>query len=103
MYHIHKKNDPQKCSDYRGIALPNVTYTILEYCLLVTIKSIVEEIIGGYQDGFRPNRSTTDQIFVIWQTLRKIWEFNIDVYILFLEFKKAYDSIHRESLENLCF
>ncbi|XP_025421560.1 uncharacterized protein LOC112691510 [Sipha flava] len=98
---IHKKNDPQICSNYRGIALLNVTYKILAYCLLDRIQPIAEEIIGDYQGGFKPNRSTTDQIFVIRQTLQKMWEFNKDVYILFVDFKKAYDSIHRASLINI--
>ncbi|VVC44605.1 Reverse transcriptase domain [Cinara cedri] len=98
---IHKNNDPQICNNYRGIALLNVTYKIHAYCLLDRIKPIAEEIIGDYQGGFRPNRSTTDQIFVIRQTLQKMWEFNKDVYILFVDFKKAYDSIHRASLINI--
>ncbi|KAL4084333.1 hypothetical protein QTP88_028157 [Uroleucon formosanum] len=98
---IHKKNDPQICNNYRGIALLNATYKIFAYCLLDRIKPIAEEIIGDYQGGFGPNRSTTDQIFVIRQTLQKMWEFNIDVYILFVDFKKAYDSIHRASLINI--
>jgi hypothetical protein len=38
---------------------------------------------------------------VIRQILQKIWEFNKDAYILFEDFKKAYDSIHRASLINI--
>ncbi|KAE9525900.1 hypothetical protein AGLY_013949 [Aphis glycines] len=64
-------------------------------------KPIAEKIIRDYQGGFRPNRSTTDQIFVIRQTLQKMWEFNNDEYILFVDFKKAYDSIHWTSLINI--
>lgn len=74
---------------------------ILAYCLLDRIKPIAEEIIGDYQGGFRSNRSTTDQIFVIRKTLPKTWDFNKDVYILFVDFKKVYDSIHRASLSNI--
>lgn len=48
-------------------------------------------IIGDYQGGFRLNRSTTDYIFVIRQTLQKMCEFNKDVHILFLDFQKAHD------------
>jgi len=42
-----------------------------------------------------------DQIFVIRQILQKKWKYNKDVYILFVDLKKAYDSIHRESLINI--
>jgi sorting nexin-29 len=52
-----------------------------------------EEIIGDHQCGFRRNRSTTDHIFRIRQILEKKWEYNEAVHQLFIDFKKAYDSI----------
>ncbi|KAF0714277.1 ribosome biogenesis protein TSR3 isoform X1, partial [Aphis craccivora] len=67
VYPIHKKGDKQTCNNYRGIALLNVTYKILSYCILDRIKPWAEEIIGGYQAGFRQNRSTIDQIFILRQ------------------------------------
>ncbi|KAF0724359.1 ribosome biogenesis protein TSR3 isoform X1 [Aphis craccivora] len=72
VYPIHKKGDKQTCNNYRGIALLNVTYKILSYCILDRIKPWAEEIIGGYQAGFRQNRSTIDQIFILRQVLQKI-------------------------------
>ena len=98
---IHKKGDRQLCNNYRGIALLNVAYKILSYCLLDRIKPWAEEILGDYQAGFRQNRSTIDQIFILRQLLQKMWEYDRDVHMLFVDFKKAYDSIHRESLINI--
>jgi sorting nexin-29 len=60
-----------------------------------------DEIIGDYQCGFRRNRSTTDQIFCIRQILDKKWEYNGTVHQLFIDFKKAYDSVRREALYNI--
>ncbi|XP_060846231.1 uncharacterized protein LOC132925892 [Rhopalosiphum padi] len=80
---IHKKNDPQECSNYRGIALLDTTYKVLAYCILDRVRPIAETLLGDYQGGFSPNRSTTDQIFVIRQILQKSWEYNKDVHILF--------------------
>jgi sorting nexin-29 len=97
---IHKKDDPLVCKHYRGIALLNMTYKVL-YCILNRIKPIDEGILGDYQGRFRPNRSTTDQIFIIKQVLQKMWEYDKKVYTLFVDFKKAYDSIHRPSLFNI--
>lgn len=57
-----------------------------------------EKIIGEYQAGFRQNRSTVDQLFTVRQTLRKCWEYDIDVYQLFIDLDKHYDSVERERL-----
>jgi purine nucleoside phosphorylase len=51
--------------------------------------------------GIRRNRSTTDQIFCIHQTLEKKWEYNETVHQQFIDFKKAYDSVRREVLYNI--
>jgi hypothetical protein len=61
----------------------------------------VNEIIGDHQCGFRHNRSTADQIFYIQQILKKKWEYNGMVHQLFIDFKKAYDSVKREVLYNI--
>jgi sorting nexin-29 len=42
-----------------------------------------------------------DQILYIRQILEKKWEYNGTVYQLFIDFKKAYDSIKREVLYNI--
>jgi len=48
--------------------------------------------------GFQCNKSTTYQIFCIYQTLEKKWKYDGTVYQLFTEFEKAYDSVGREVL-----
>jgi hypothetical protein len=40
--------------------------------------------------------STIDQIFYTWQILKRKWEYNGMVHQLFIDFKKAYNSIKRE-------
>ena len=42
------------------------------------------------------NRSTTDHIFCIRQIIEKKWDYNEAVHQLFIDFKKAYDSVKRE-------
>ena len=43
----------------------------------------------------------TSTIFSILQILEKKWEYNKDVFQLFIDFEKAYDSIKRESLYDI--
>jgi purine nucleoside phosphorylase len=61
----------------------------------------MNEIFGDHQCGFLRNRSNTGQIFYIRQILEKKWEYNGTVHQLFIDFKKAYDSIKREVLYNI--
>ena len=44
---------------------------------------------------------TTDHLFCIRQMLEKKWEYNEAVHQLFIDFKKAYDSVRREVLYNI--
>jgi len=98
---IHKKGSKQDCDNYRGIALLNVAYKIFSNCILSRIKEKSEQVIGNYQRGFRPGRSTIDQIFFLKQIYQKTWEFDREIHVFFIDFKNAYDSIHRESLINI--
>ena len=75
------------------------TYTIL----LSRLTPYAEEIIEDHQCGFRCSQSTTDHLFCIRQILEKKWKYNAAVHQLFIDFKKAYDSVRREVLYNIVF
>jgi hypothetical protein len=98
---IYIKSEKTDCNNYGGIYLLSTVYEILSNILLARLTPHVNEIIGDHQCGFRRNRSTTDQIFYIWQILEKKWEYNGMVHQLFIDFKKAYDSVRREVLYNI--
>jgi len=76
-------------------------YKTLSNILLSRLIPYAEEIIGDQQCGFRRNRSTTHHIFCIRQIIEKKWEHNEAVHHLFIDFKKAYDSVRREALYNI--
>jgi len=95
---IHKKGDKTNCNNYRGISLLPTTYKIASNILLSRLIPYEKEIIGDHQCGFRRNRSTIDHIFCIRQILQKKWEYNEEVRLLFIDFKKAYDSVTRPVL-----
>jgi hypothetical protein len=77
------------------------SYKILSNILLSRLIPYADEIIGNYQCGIRRNKSTTDQVFYIFQILEKKWEYNGTVHQLFIDFKKAYDSVRRQALYNI--
>jgi hypothetical protein len=98
---IHKTGDKTDYNNYRGISLLSTSYTILSNILLPRLSPYMDEIIGDHQCGFRRSRSATDQIFCIRQILGKKWKYNETVHQLFIDFKKAYDSVRREVLYNI--
>jgi len=98
---IHKKGDKTDCNNYRCISLLPTTYKILSNILLSRLIPYAKEIIGDHQCGFRRNRSTIDHISCIRQILEKKWEYSEEVCPLFIDFKKAYDSVRREVLYNI--
>jgi hypothetical protein len=61
---------------------------------LARLSPYIDEVIGDHV--FRRNRSTTDQTFGIHQIVEKKWEHNEAVRQLFIDFKKAYDSVRRK-------
>jgi hypothetical protein len=45
--------------------------------------------------GFRPNRSTIDNIYMTRQIYETYHEHNIEVHNLFIDFKQAFDFVNR--------
>jgi hypothetical protein len=83
------------------VSLLSTAYKILYNILLTRLTPYVNEIIGDHQCGFRRNRSTMDQIWLQSSDTREKWEYNGTVSELFIQLKKAYESVNREDLYNI--
>lgn len=100
---IYKKGDKLVCENYRGISLLNTAYKIFTSIVKERLEPYAEEILGDYEAGFKRSRSTSDQLFVVRQIAEKFWEFNIDLYHIFVDFKQAYDSISNSISREICY
>jgi len=80
------------------ITLENAAYKILATITLEKSKPYIKKITEVYQNGFRDGRSVIDNKFVLKIVNKKIWEYNQSVQYLFLDFQKAYDSLHTDML-----
>ena len=69
--------------------------------LLGRIKSRTEEVLTEAQAGFRPGRSTIDQLFTLRLLAEKYYEFWKDLYICYVDFQKAFDSVWRKGLSQV--
>jgi hypothetical protein len=63
---VCKKEDKTDCSNYRGISLLPTMYKILSKSRLTPC---ADEIMWDHQCGFQHNKSTTDNIFCLYQIL----------------------------------
>ena len=65
------------------------------------IEPKIDNILRKNQNGFQRNRSTTSQILNIRRILEGVWAKNLLVTLLFVDFIKAFDSIHRGKMEQI--
>ncbi|KAI5731310.1 hypothetical protein M8J77_008047 [Diaphorina citri] len=98
---IFKKGDKTDANNYRGISLLPVTYKILSKALQNRLEDQLDQEIGEYQGGFRKGRSCVEQILNLKFVIRYRKVRSKDTFITFVDFKKAYDSIDRETLFNV--
>jgi hypothetical protein len=96
----HKKGHKRKYSNYRGISLLSSAYKI--YTIIKSkLHPIAEDILQKEQCGYRKGRSCTDAIFVIKQLIEKRREYNLPLFLLFLDYEKTYDRVYRCKLWNI--
>jgi len=75
-----------------------MAYKVFTILLNNRLSKIVDSELSEVQAGFRPNRSTLDNIFIIHQTFEKCHEYNIDLHNIFVNYLQAFDSINRNKV-----
>jgi len=58
----------------------------------------VEEEMVEEQCGFRKGRNCTDAIFTEQQIIEKSKEHNLPLFLLFIDYEKAYDNVNRDKM-----
>jgi len=66
--------------------------------VLNRLRDGVEAHLRTEQAGFRPGRSCNEQIFTLKQIIEKVTAWQKPVMINFIDFRKAFDCVHRPSL-----
>ena len=101
LVHVYKrKGDRACCDNHRGISLLCIAGKVLARVLLNRLNDHVHShcIIPESQCGFRAGRGTTDMIFTARQLQEKCREQHKDLYMIFIDLTKAFDSVNREGL-----
>ena len=74
---------------------------VLNRVLLERMKEAVDPKLQDQQTGFRRNRSCADQIASLHIIVEQSLEWNSPLYINFIDYEKAFDSVDRETMRKL--
>lgn len=69
--------------------------------LIQRIEPVIDDKLREEQAGFRMGRGCIDQIFALRNIIKQCIEWNVPLYMNFIDFRKAFDSVHRETLWNI--
>ena len=96
-----KKGDFGLPKNYRYINLTSITSKIFKPLLLNCVEQKIVKILRKNQNSFRRNRTTTSKILTIHRILEGVRAKSQEATILFVEFAKAFDSIHRWKMKQI--
>ena len=95
---LPKKGNLSDCNNWRGITLLSTPGKVFTGVQLNRLQNAVDQTLREEQADFRKGRSCTEQIFALQNIIEQSLEHQKDLVINFIDFKKAFDSVHRPSL-----
>ena len=93
-----KKGNLKQCKNWRGITLLSVVSKVMGRIVIDRIRTGVESKLRKEQADFQPGRGTIEQIFILRNIIEKSIEWQSSLYVNFIDFERAFDSVHRDSL-----
>ena len=97
---LHKKGDKTECGNYRGLSFVSHAGKVLLKVVARRLGDCCETkgLLPEEQCGFRPDRLTTDMMFV-FRRLQEIGrKARVSLFICFIDIQKAYDTVDRTLL-----
>ena len=99
---IYKKGARTDCGNYKGISLLSIAGKIFARILLNRLSTHkTPEVVPETQCGFRGNWSIIDMIFCLRQLQEKCIDQDRPLYMVFVDFSKAFDTVGRTGLWQL--
>ena len=95
---LPKKGNLELMTNYRGISLMSIAAKLYNSILLNRIRVPIDKLLRNNQAGFRIGRSCNQQIHILRRIIEGANHEDIPLYITFVDFKKAFDSIDREMM-----
>ena len=86
-------------SSYRPISLLCCLYKLLERILLTRLTPMIDEKIPVNQAGFRPTRSTTEQVLALTTLIESGFEKKEKTGVVLIDLSAAYDTVWNDGLK----
>ena len=95
---LHKKGSKSEVKNYRPISLMPHIHKLYTKIIKNRIERTLNENQPPEQAAYRTGYSTTDHLHTIRQIMEKALEYKIHLYMAFIDYEKAYDSISHEAI-----
>ena len=95
---VPKKGNLSNTDNYRGISLTCIIAKLYNRMILNRIRKAIDPKLRIHQNGFRPKRTTVAQILALRRIIEGVKQNNLPAVLTFIDFKKAFDSIHRSKM-----
>ena len=95
---IPKKGNAKEGSNYGTIALISHASKVMLKILQARLQQFMSHELPDVQAGFRKGRGTRDQIANICWIIQKATEFQINIYLCFIDYAKAFDHVDHNKL-----
>ena len=102
---LYKGDDPLDPSNYRGISIMSCMSKLFSSVLNNRLQTFFDKnkIINETQIGFQPKARTSDHMFVLRTLIEKYQSLDSKLYVCFVDFQKAFDSVvHNILFYKLC-
>ena len=97
---IHKNGDKRKCESYRGISVTSTFSRIYGCTRAKFVESEYKNMEMEEQSRFRAGSSCIGNIFCITQMIEKKKATNRELQLLFIDLRKAHDSVPLNTVES---
>ena len=99
---LHKKGSKLDCGNYRPISLLSIPSKLMESIICSNLDNHLENhnLLNESQWGFRKQRSTVLALFNMTEKWRKLLDKNHYIGILFLDYRKAFDSVNHQIINH---
>ena len=95
-----KEGNAKECSNYHTIVLISHTSKVMLKFLQFRLQQYVNHELPDVQAGFRKVRGTRDQIANLHCIIKKVREFQKNIFFCFIDYAKFFDGVVHNKLEN---